>query len=118
MNSELLQALDMLEKEKEISKDILFAGFTPYYTCVTWGGFDDNMSQSDHDTRYAKNLWRAIMSRLHEGLEYREFQQPEGLTTATVCRKSGKLAVGGLCDADPRGSMITSEYFALCLINI
>lgn len=94
------------------SKDILFAGFTPYYTCVTWGGFDDNMSQSDHDTRYAKNLWRAIMSRLHEGLEYREFQQPEGLTTATVCRKSGKLAVGGLCDADPRGSMITSEYFA------
>lgn len=25
MNSELLQALDMLEKEKEISKDILFA---------------------------------------------------------------------------------------------
>ncbi len=93
------------------SKDVLFAGFTPYYTCVTWGGFDDNMSQSDYSTRYARDLWRVIMSRLHEGLEYRDFQQPEGLTTSTVCRKSGKLAVAGLCDADPRGSMVTSEYF-------
>ena len=53
------------------------------------------------------------MSRLHEGLEYRDFQQPEGLTTSTVCRKSGKLAVAGLCDADPRGNMVTSEYFTV-----
>ena len=26
--------------------------------------------------------------------------------------KSGKLAIGGVCDADPRGSMIYTEYFA------
>lgn len=94
------------------SRDVLFAGYTPYYTCVTWGGFDDNMSQTGHSTRYAKEIWRAIMARLHEGLEYREFTRPEGLTAATVCRKSGKLAVDGLCDLDPRGSMVETEYFA------
>ena len=37
---------------------------------------------------------------------------PEGITSATVCKKSGKLAVEGLCDADPRGSMVETEYFA------
>lgn len=94
------------------SRDVLFAGYTPYYTCVTWGGFDDNMSQSGMETRYARTLWRAIMSRVHEGLEYKEFSRPEGLTAAQICKKSGKLAVPGLCDFDSRGSMITTEYFA------
>ena len=37
---------------------------------------------------------------------------PDDITTATVCKKSGKRVVAGLCDADPRGSMATTEYFA------
>lgn len=91
-------------------RDMLFAGFTPYYTCVTWGGFDDNSPQ-DYE-RYERTLWKAIMERLHEGLEYKEFPRPEGLSAATICQKSGKLAVEGLCDLDPRGSMVSTEYFA------
>lgn len=95
------------------SRDVLFAGFTPYYTCVTWGGFDDNMSMNNlNSTRFVRNIWRAIMERAHEGLEYRDFQKPEGLTMASICKKSGKLAVEGLCDQDPRGSMVVNEYFA------
>jgi len=35
-----------------------------------------------------------------------------GITSAVVCKKSGKLAVEGLCDCDPRGSMVETEYFA------
>lgn len=94
------------------SKDVLFAGYTPYYTCVTWGGYDDGMSQSGYDTKYARNLWRAIMSRVHEGLEYKDFIRPEGLSVATICKKSGKRAVNNLCNLDPRGNMMKSEYFA------
>ena len=52
------------------------------------------------------------MSRIHENLEYKDFVMPADITTATVCKKSGKLAVAGLCDCDPRGSMIQTEYFA------
>lgn len=52
------------------------------------------------------------MSRIHENLEYMDFTMPEDITTATVCKKSGKLVVSGLCDADPRGSMASTEYFA------
>ena len=92
------------------NRDALFAGYTPYYTCVVWGGYDDNAELSY--TTYPKILWKSVMSRIHENLEPKDFVKPEGITTATVCKKSGKLSVAGLCDSDPRGSMVESEYFA------
>lgn len=91
-------------------RDALFVGYTPYYTCGVWGGYDDNSRLNS--TRYPKLLWRSIMGRVHEGLEYKDFTMPSGITSAAVCKKSGKLAVEGLCDADPRGSMVETEYFA------
>lgn len=94
------------------NRDALFAGFTPYYTCSVWCGYDDNTPQDGALTSNPKTLWRNIMGRIHENLEYRDFTQPEGITTAAVCKKSGKLAVEGLCDADPRGSMVETEFFA------
>lgn len=94
------------------NRDALFAGFTPYYTCSVWCGYDDNSPQDGALTSNPKTLWKNIMGRLHENLEYRDFTQPEGITSAAVCKKSGKLAVEGLCDADPRGSMVETEYFA------
>ena len=96
------------------SKDIWFEGYTPYYTCGVWGGYDNNEALPDTDksySRYAKVLWNAIMTRIHAELPVTDFTQPEGITTATICKKSGKLAVSGLCDADPRGSQVMTEYF-------
>jgi len=89
--------------------DVWFAGFTPYYTCAVWAGYDNNVHMTGNETSTAKNLWRACMSRIHENLEYKEFTEPEGIVTAKVCNKSGKIAVPGLCDLD--GSAIT-EIFA------
>lgn len=95
------------------NRDALFAGYTPYYTCVVWCGYDDNSPQNKSgQTNTPKILWKNVMSRIHEGLEYKDFTQPDGIVTATVCKKSGKLAVEGLCDCDPRGSMVETEYFA------
>lgn len=93
------------------SRDALFAGFTPYYTCVVWGGYDDNSKQSS--TRYPKTLWRAVMKRVHADLEYRDFEMPEGITAqkVAVCSKSGLLPIEGVCDKDPRGSQVIMEYF-------
>ncbi|SDB42914.1 penicillin-binding protein 1A [Pseudobutyrivibrio sp. YE44] len=91
------------------NKDTVFAGFTPYYTGVIWGGFDDNTPQSY--TTYSKVIWKAVMSRINEGLPSKNFTQPSGIVTCQVCKKSGKLAVPGVCDCDPRGSMVYTEYF-------
>lgn len=94
-------------------KDIWFAGYTPYYTCAVWGGYDNNddlPSEGIYHT-YHKKLWNAIMSRVHEGLAVKEFEKPSNIVTKTVCKKSGKLAVSGVCTADPRGSMAYEESF-------
>lgn len=91
------------------NKDTLFAGYTPYYTAVIWGGYDDNTPQSY--TTYSKVIWKAVMSRIHENLSEKDFVKPDGIVTASVCKKSGKLAIPGVCDCDPRGSMVYTEYF-------
>lgn len=89
--------------------DVWFSGYTPYYTCCTWSGYDNNVHMNGSgETNTAKTLWKAVMSRIHEGLEYKSFTMPEGITTATVCKKTGGL-VTDICRAD--GCAIT-EYFA------
>ena len=47
-----------------------------------------------------------------ENLSVRQFEQPDSVETAYVCKKSGLLAVDGVCTGDPRGSMAYTEYFA------
>lgn len=95
------------------NRDALFAGFTPYYTCVVWGGYDDNSKQmGGAGTSYPKNLWRSVMKRVHENLESKDFEKPKGITQATVCSKSGLLPKNGVCENDPRGSLKYTEYFA------
>lgn len=94
------------------NRDVLFSGYTPYYTCSVWCGFDDNSPQDNALTSNPKKLWKNIMGRIHDGLPQKDFDKPEGIITAKVCKKSGKLAVEGLCDADPRGSMFEMEFFA------
>ena len=99
--------------------DIWFVGYTPYYTAGIWGGCDENQSlkSSAHGainggTSYPKRIWRAIMTRVHEGLSDPGFTVPDSVEKAEICRKSGKLAVSGVCSADPRGNAVYTEYFA------
>lgn len=92
------------------NRDSVFAGFTPYYTGVIWGGYDDNAIQGS--TGYTNKIWKAVMTRVHENLEYKDFPKPDGIVQVAVCSKSGKLPLEGICDADPRGNMVYTEYFA------
>ncbi len=88
--------------------DVWFAGYTPYYTATTWAGYDNNVKlTSSSEKNLAKTLWRAVMSKIHEGLPNQSFPRPAGIVSATVCSKSGRLPVSGLCDGTLR-----TEYFA------
>lgn len=81
-----------------------FVGYTPYYTCAIWGGYDDNTELES--TRFTRVLWRNVMSRIHAGLEDTGFSIPEGITQCSVCSVSGKLALEGVCNE------VQTEYFA------
>lgn len=96
------------------NNDIWFVGYTPYYTAGVWGGCDDNqkLTSTNGGTSFHKDIWRKIMTRVHEGLEDPGFSVPDSIETATICRKSGKLAIADVCSHDPRGSAVYTEYFA------
>jgi penicillin-binding protein 1A len=87
--------------------DVWFSGFTPYYTATAWAGYDhDAKLKSDAEHNLAKTMWKQVMSRVHEGFEDKPFPTPSGIVTATVCSRSGKLPIGGLCDG-----CLKTEYF-------
>lgn len=94
-------------------KDVWFVGFTPYYTCTVWTGYDNNLDMIDkgkkRETYTSKDLWTAVMKRVHENLPNEDFVVPEGLVQVAVCSKSGLLPIPGLCDAE---NCVVTEYFA------
>ena len=40
-----------------------------------------------------------------------DFKKPADIVKAKVCKESGKLAIKEVCDHDPRGSRVITEYF-------
>ena len=86
------------------NRDTWFAGYTPYYTCVVWGGNDDNTVLDN--TRFSRTIWKAIMSRIHEGKADPGFERPESVQEAVICTESGQLAIPGVC------TTTKTEYFS------
>lgn len=98
------------------NRDVWFEGMTPYYTAGIWVGYDNNgykheLSSKNGETSFHKKLWSKVMTRVHEGLEKKDFDKPSGIVQCVICTKSGKLAVGGLCDSDGREGIVRNEYF-------
>ncbi len=94
------------------TKDLWFVGFSPYYTVGVWSGYDDSSSMDSLNTSsFHRKIWRKIMEEINEDKEDIGFPQPDSVVTAQVCKISGLLAVPGLCDCDPAGSQVYTEYF-------
>ena len=87
------------------TKDVWFAGFTPYYTCSVWTGYDNNIGMNSEEDDISKNLWRSVMQRVHEDLPNESFPVPNGIVQAQVCSRSGKLPIPGLCDGYTTGEL-------------
>ena len=86
---------------------VSFSGFSPYYSCSVWIGADESkpLGNNASGNNYAAPLWQTIMARVHDelALENRPIiaDEPEtlGLTKATTCSLTGKLATDA-CQAD------------------
>ena len=61
-------------------KDVWFVGYTPYYTCSVWIGNDKNQKLAFESTQSAY-LWKQIMKSVHQDLDRKEFEEPEGIYT-------------------------------------
>lgn len=88
-------------------KDIWFVGFTPYYTCGVWGGYDSNKELPDGCHSYQKTLFSAVMNRIHATLLASEFTPPSSIQQVRLCKESHLPAIEGGC----RDTY--TEYFAV-----
>ncbi len=91
--------------------DRWFCGFTPYYTAATWFGYDINEYVSYNGNPSGK-IWDGVMEQIHVGLPKAKFSdtKPSNVTTARICKCSGKLATI-FCENDPRGNQVYTENF-------
>ena len=73
--------------------DRWLCGFTPYYTGVTWYGYDKNETINYGGKKNpAGILWANIMARVHSNLQSAKFTQTSGVTKVTVCSETGRKA--------------------------
>lgn len=86
--------------------DEWFCGYTPYYTASVWTGYDKNQQMNKTELKYAKNIWKQIMSELCADKEVEEFEKPKEIVRVQFCKKTGLLP--------SKGCEVRTEY---CDIN-
>lgn len=86
--------------------DVWFVGYTPYYTCGVWAGYDSEETLPDEGIyrSYHKILWKKVMDKLSASKSNARFRMPDGIITEEICTRSGMLA--------KRSCPSTIEYFA------
>lgn len=58
-------------------KDRWFVGFTPYYVCAVWTGYDIPATMRSSGNPSAQ-IWKQIMAAIHENLDTRDFHGAPG----------------------------------------
>ncbi len=91
------------------TKDLTFAGYTPYYAASIWMGYDEYdttvSSMESLGNQHAHiDVWRKIIEKIHANLEVKDFPQPEGIKEVKICSSTGYLP--------NKGCSTITEYFA------
>lgn len=55
------------------NKDRWFCGYTPYYTCAVWTGYDTPETMSFYGNP-ATQIWQKVMASIHADLPYKDFK--------------------------------------------
>ena len=75
--------------------DRWLCGFTPYYTAVTWYGYDQNETIYYNNQNPAGIIWANVMRRVHDGLNNAKFEKPSKVVTTIICGDTGMVAKSG-----------------------
>ncbi len=91
-------------------KDLMFAGYTPYYCAAIWLGYDNPKTMKFSGSTHLK-IWKEIMTRVHEGKEDIGFNRPDGIVSRSFCSASG-MVPASICSRDYYGNAIGSDLCA------
>lgn len=92
------------------NKDRYFVGYTPYYSCAVWAGYEHNQ-RIVASGNPCSAVFRKVMSAIHADLADKDFFSCSGLTSVAVCADSGMLASEN-CALDVRGSRVYTALVA------
>lgn len=75
-------------------RDVWFAGYTPYYTTVTWIGYDTPQALPNTSSMYTGGIWKEYMTQLHKdkGLKNKAFKKSNRVKTAYVNPYTGEVS--------------------------
>ena len=83
--------------------DLWFEDIHHDYTSCSMVWIDNNEKLPEDARNFHKNLWKKVMTRIHEGLPDKDFDMPASVEKLSVCAETGLL---------PRaGCPIITEYF-------
>ncbi len=86
-------------------------GFSGKYTVGVWAGYDSSKTFPTEAGFPYMQIWKNVLVKANEGEDCSEPPTPTNVVAVKICQDSGLLAVDGLCDCDPRGSRVVTEYF-------
>jgi 1A family penicillin-binding protein len=102
-------------------RDAWFVGYTPHLAAGVWVGYDQprTIMREGYAATLAVPLWGRFMSAATRGDAHDHFKPPRTVTSATICRISGKLATDacrGVQSLDRDGNIVSgrtvyTEYF-------
>ena len=99
--------------------DRWFIGYTPYYICGVWYGYEYPKKITNISVNPCVKVWDAVMGKIHEdkvisqmqeGEKFREFNVSSNLVQCTFCKDSGLLMTDA-CKLDGRGSRAETGWF-------
>lgn len=76
------------------NKDKWIVGGSPYYICASWAGFEipEVINTAYYGSNPAGSVYKEVMTRIHKGLEAKEFTFSDECVRRTYCTTTGLLA--------------------------
>lgn len=95
-----IKGIDVAAKTGTTNEDCdrWLCGFTNYYAAAAWYGFDVQEEVRGYARNPAGTLFDNVMSVIHEGLPDSKFEKTANIVTATICKRSGRLATDQCTD--------------------
>ena len=72
--------------------DLWFVGGTPYYVASCWCGYEVQQAIPSKHSGIALKMWGNVMSKVHSGLEAKEFTDSSYAVEKYYCTSTGNLA--------------------------
>ncbi|MEN2464865.1 PBP1A family penicillin-binding protein [Ornithinibacillus sp. JPR2-1] len=95
-------------KDVEGTKDSWIAGYTTNYTTAIWVGYDESNRTMNDEKLVAHNLFKQLMTKVHENVETADFVKPDSVVEVKVEKGSNPAALPS--EYTPSSEIVTELF--------